>query len=431
MNKSKSAIIISIGTELTEGVIQDTHLRYLSQQLRLYGIKVEKALCLPDVFALIKREAVRALNESDVLIFTGGLGPTSDDLTRDVIADVTGSRLVFNESIWDSIVNRFKGRRVAGVNKRQAMVPVGFEWIRNDLGTAPGLYGKYKGRLLIALPGPPRELRWVFENGALPRITEFFDLTGVGDDTLKCSVFMTPESELEESLANCRRFVSQEGEIKWGTRVTEYYIEFSIKGGNRESREGIFECLRDKLGAIRVRRGVISPQLVLFNLLKERGVRLITVESCTGGLVGKLFTDIPGSSKVYWGGLVVYSNEAKERLVGIDREILSKYGAVSEETVEALARGALNIEGLEDELDLSIAISGVAGPEGGSPSKPVGTVFIGVGFRNGVEGEKFAVRGFKFFGDRDSIRRKAAVTAMLLAENLVLGEEWLDRYCSW
>ncbi len=428
MKKNISVTIISIGTELTEGVIQDTHLRYLSQQLGLYGVRVEKAVYLPDVFDPVRREGERALRESDIVMFTGGLGPTSDDITRDVISDITGKSLVFDSAIWDSIINRFKGRKVAEVNKRQALVPTGFEWLRNDLGTAPGLYGKYDGKLIIALPGPPRELRWVFENEALPRIVRYFKLRSEDDDILKCSVFMTPESELEEALVSCKGIVSKGKRIRWGTRVTEYYIEFSIRGGDRKIREDVFRCLRDKLGFSKVRRGEISPPVVLFNLLRDRKLRLVTVESCTGGLVGKLITDIPGSSSVFWGGVVVYSNEAKEKLSGVSGEVIGKFGAVSKETVELLTRNALE----SSKADLSIAISGIAGPEGGTPNKPVGTVFIGVGLREGEKKEvRLVVKGFRFFGSRDSIRRKSAVTAMLLAENLVLGNEWLDRYGRW
>ncbi len=421
MKRQNSVAIISIGTELTEGIIRDVHLHYLANQLKIRDMVVEKAVYLPDDFEVIERESKRALEDCSLIIFTGGLGPTSDDLTRDVIASVTETKLVFVEEIWNKILTRFRGRRVSEANKKQAMIPSGFECLDNNRGTAPGFYGRYKDSVIIALPGPPKELSEMFEREALPRIVNDFNLgIGMGETNgvLRGSVFMTPESELEEALGNCREIG-----INWGTRVTEFNVEFVLRGKNEVERRKVFNCLKEKLGNLRVRLGSLTPAMMLFNLLRDKKYKLATVESCTGGLIGKLITDIPGSSSVYWGGWVVYSNGAKEELLGVDVDTLTGKGAVSTETVEALCRGALKESG----ADIAIAVSGIAGPTGGSKDKPVGTVFIGVAMNDGG----YRVKRFCFFGSRDLVRRKSAIAAFVLAENLILETEWLDRYESW
>jgi len=416
---SHSCIIISVGTEIVNGTIQDKHLKYLAQKLGLYGFRIRKAVQVPDDIDTIRGELSGAVSSAELVILTGGLGPTSDDITRNAVASVAGVELKLDEAAWNKIQERLKGRNIARVNMVQAMFPKGFKGLDNPLGTAPGFAGRIGNSLVVTLPGPPRELDAVFNVGVVPLLETSFKISVTEGDTFGCSIFMTPESRLEEALRNCRV-----GRVVWGTRVTPYSIELYLRGGSPNERRKLFFCIEKKLGRIKVREGYVTPHSLLFKTLKEKGKSLVTVESCTGGLVGKLITDIPGSSNIFWGGFIVYSNKAKETSIGVDKELLDRHGAVSEEAVRAMARGALaRARG----SNVAIAISGIAGPEGGTPEKPVGTVFIAVAQDNG----KTDTRLFHFHGDRERIRRKAAITGLLFAENSILGGQWLDSDDRW
>jgi PncC family amidohydrolase len=225
---------------------------------------------------------------------------------------------------------------------------------------------------------------------------------------------MTPESALEEALRACRR-----RGIVWGTRVEEDRIAFSLRGGDAADREASFQCLAEALGAVKVSREEIRPAKLLLDALAATGRVLVTAESCTGGLVGRYLTDVPGSSRWFWGGVVSYADAAKERLLGVPRAVLERYGAVSAETVAAMASGALAVSG----AGLSLAISGIAGPEGGTPDKPVGTVWVATA----LAGSPPATIACRFSGGRDVVRRKAAVTGLLAAACATDGRPFLGR----
>jgi len=413
----KTAVIVSVGTELTEGIIQEKHLKYLAPQLRIMGFDVLKSVMVPDNFTLVQEEISNAVGRCSLLIVTGGLGPTSDDITREVVSKAAGTGLYFREEIWEIIKNRYKGRTISPVNKKQAMFPEGFSVLDNKAGTAPGMAGWIHGTCIIVLPGPPRELKVVFENSALPFLEKYFNFS-YSENSLTCSSYMTPESELEESLKRNRI-----GNIIWGTRVSGGYIEFHLKGGTGVERRKMLKLVRKDLGELKIRTGNYTPAELFTAALKGSGLKTVTAESCTGGLISKLITDIPGSSEFYWGGYVTYSNQAKQRILNIPHPIIEEKGAVSREVCRGMAEEALEISG----ADISIAVSGIAGPGGGTAEKPVGTVWISVLNGNGDSEDKL----FQFFGNRVSVRMKTAVSAFLLAEKMLIGLEWLDRYQRW
>jgi len=314
-------------------------------------------------------------------------------------------------------VARFAGRTISETNRKQALAPRGFTLLANPNGTAPGFHGAAGDAIVVALPGPPSELRPMFANGVVPLLRSRFGAPAEGD-TLWGTALMVPESNLEEALRAKRR----EG-ILWGTRVDEDRISFSLRGGIAADRDAVFAGLVEMLGPVRIRRGETRPALLLTEALLARGATLVTAESCTGGLIAKYLTDLPGSSRVCWGGFVAYSNEAKERLLGVDAATLRAHGAVSEKAALAMAEGALAVSG----ASLSIAVTGVAGPDGGTTEKPVGTVWIAVGSR----GTGAVARLFTFNGSRDMIRRRSAVAAMLFAEARLLDREFLDSRTKW
>lgn len=419
MCESRTAVLISAGTELTEGVVQDSHVRFLSAELTGLGFTVLRGVQVPDDAALLRAELGRAVREAGLVVITGGLGPTSDDLTRELVAEAAGVGLQFHEEAWGGILERFKGRPVPDANRKQATAPAGFRLIANPNGTAPGFQGSVAKALVVALPGPPAELRPMFAASVAALLGERFSLDRAAEGSiLRGTAFMVPESALEEALRASRR----EG-VHWGTRVDEDRIAFSLRGGREADREAFLADLEARLGSPRIRRGERHPADALGEALLRKGTTLVTAESCTGGLLGKYMTDLPGSSRVFWGGWVAYSYEAKSRLLGVQAGLLEAHGAVSREAVAAMARGALERSG----AGISLAVSGIAGPDGATPDKPVGTVWMACRLRGGAE----AAHLFWFSGGRDAVRRKTAVAGMLFAESALDGREFLDTLTKW
>jgi nicotinamide-nucleotide amidase len=415
--KDRTAVIIAAGTELTEGITQDTHVRFLGSTLKSLGFTVLRAVQLPDDAVLFREELSRATRDSCLVIVSGGLGPTTDDLSREVIAEAAGQPLEFHSEAWEALLARFSGRKVAESNRKQALAPRGFTLLANAHGTAPGFYGDVGAALVVALPGPPSELRPMFSQGVLPVLAQHFG-GPAATEILWGTALMVPESNLEDGLRACQR-----AGITWGTRVDEDRIAFSLRGGSAEEREAVFEQLAAVIDTTRIRRGETRPAQLLTEALLRAGATLAAAESCTGGLIGKYMTDLPGSSRVFWGGTIAYSNEAKQRLLGVEEGVLAAHGAVSQETAIAMAEGVLSRSG----AFAGIAVTGVAGPEGGTADKPVGTVWIAVAVRD----KGCQARLFTFGGSRDMIRRRTAVAAMLFAEARVLGREFLDTRAKW
>jgi nicotinamide-nucleotide amidase len=412
----RTAVLLSAGTELSEGVILNTHFRFLGSALKSLGISVIKGVQVPDEAPLFEAELRLALEQSDLVVVTGGLGPTSDDLTREIVATVAEVPLEFREELWNELVRRFSGgnahgRPIAAANRRQVQVPAGFDALRNPHGTAPGFCGRVGRSLLVALPGPPVELEPMFLDQVLPRLApDGPDASGVRDE-LTGTVLLTPESVLEETLQHLRYRLPQASGVLWGTRVAEDRIELTLRAGAPGAKEILFERLQEELGGLLVRRGLGRPVERLFELLRRDGLTASFAESCTGGLLSKLMTDIPGSSQVFWGAVVTYDNEAKKRLLSVETATLDRFGAVSREVVEAMSAGLLSLSG----TDLGVAVTGIAGPEGGGPEKPVGTVWISARTASG----RHSSSGFHFRGSRDLVRRRSAVAAFLVAECLL------------
>jgi nicotinamide-nucleotide amidase len=410
------ALLLSIGTELTDGVISNTHFRYLGSQLKSLGFRVAGGEQVPDDLELILRALAHAASAELVLV-TGGLGPTSDDLTREAVAPAAGVALEFHPELWQRLLERYAayGQRPPESNRRQAFIPAGFEVLPNDWGTAPGFWGRLTGpgsghgAWIAALPGPPAELEPMFARRLVPLLAAAFPDAVAGEE-LAATALLIPESALEDALRRHRR----EG-VTWGTRVADDHIAFSLRGGAPAQREAVLAALQKEFGAACLRRGASRPSESLFRALAQRGESLALAESCTGGLAAKMLTDLPGSSGVFWGGAAAYSNDAKQRLLGVPAATLEAHGAVSGQVAAAMARGLLE----RSTAHLAVAVTGIAGPEGGSPEKPVGTVWISALHRDG----RSLARLFRFTGGRDLIRRRSAVAALLAVECLLAGLE--------
>jgi len=415
MNKQPISILFSVGTELTEGIILNTHFRFLGAELRGLGFHTRKAIQIPDDPRVFREELRQAVAAGELVIITGGLGPTSDDLTREVVADICSAPLRFQEDIWKDLVSRYssRGGKIASTNRKQAFIPEGFRIVPNGVGSAPGFWGTVGECVVMALPGPPAELEQMFLAEAVPLLhSRFFGGRERSAQVLVGSALMIPESLLEQALQEA---AGADEAMLWSTRVAYDRIVFTLRAAQADRRGRIFARLVERFGPVRIRTGDIQPSVALYRELDSRNETIAFAESCTGGLASKMLTDIPGASNVFWGSVVAYSNQAKMNLLGVSGRILEERGAVSAEAASAMSEQLL----LNTPADAVAAITGIAGPEGGSAEKPVGTVWISARYRRGGE----LCKGFHFRGNRDAVRRRSAVAAIILSECVLRGED--------
>ena len=409
------AVILSTGDEITTGKVVDSNSNYLADKLNEIGIDLIAVLTVGDVPERLEWAWRSALELGDVVISTGGIGPTADDLTTETIARLTGKKLWRHEPSVDHMRRLFEsvGRVMPENNIKQALFPETAEVIPNPLGTAPGfrmavLQGGHTAHLVV-MPGVPREMKPMMENEVIP----WLRLNRGSDKIFATRIFQTfgiSESGLDEAVAGLIR----PEEAKVGFRASFPQISMKVMvedvAGIAERRlEELSQRVRDRVGEYIYGEGEVSMEEVVGRLLTEKKLKLAMAESCTGGLIGHRVTNIAGSSEYFEGSLVTYSNEMKKSLLGVRAETLSKHGAVSEECVREMAVGAMERAG----ADVTIATSGVAGPSGGSPEHPVGTVCLALAAR-GVT----ASRRYQFRGNREWVK--------LLTSQVAL--DWLRRY---
>ncbi len=420
----KHAAICIIGSELVRGIIQDKHGQIIAADLTRLGYEVQEITIVPDNGAIA--EVLKRLVASvDLIITTGGLGPTSDDITRDAIASSYDLQLIVDEDAKDVLIS-IVGDHMNEANLRQVMIPEGFRVVPNAVGTAPGFC---RDGEIYALPGPPHEMVTMWKDQVLPDLARF--LGGKRpEERLELSVFLIPESQLEEVCVFAVTRVAGELHLAeeqipaWGTRVQPYRISLHLQGGTDTIRRAVYKQLRAEIGPYLIREGDLEAVDLLYIQLEKRSAMIAGAESCTGGLVGKLLTDRPGSSQFVWGSLMTYANEAKERILHVDHQILETEGAVSRACAAQMAEGILQHSG----ADVAFSISGIAGPAGGSVKKPVGLVWFGFASPGRLsEQVQLSFRPFS----RDSIRRRAAVSAILLLEQYLMGKKLLDIVKKW
>ncbi len=407
------ASIIVIGTELTRGIIQDKHGSLISRELTHLGVHVSEIVALPDD-GTIESVLGALMRFSDIVLITGGLGPTSDDMTRPVIAEAAGKRLVRSETAWNHLVSRV-GERAYGANERQAMIPEGFGTIPNPNGTALGFYGYGGDVLIIALPGPPKEMDPMFYESVIPLIREKLDLPEAERD--EYSSFITAEAKLEEL------YEAADPELDWGTRFQDYRISLYVSGKSRKERDEAIAKLRGMLGYGRLVDGDTDALTIVTDALKRRNATVSAAESCTGGLVSELLTSRPGSSSFMLGSVTSYAASVKESVLGVDHGTIVEHGTVSAECAIGMADGVRKLTG----SDYSVSITGVAGPDK-DEGKDVGTVFIGFSGR----GRRSEAVSFRFTSwGRDSIRRRSAVAAFLLLAAYIEGKSAEETAAGW
>lgn len=402
------AIILSIGDELTLGQTLDTNSQWLSAQLAERSIMVIEHRTVADDRDAMAAAIGQSIQRCDVLITSGGLGPTEDDLTREAIGDVVtpGEALVDDVQAREHLQNWFarRGRSMPVMNFRQAQRPRTFRCVPNPNGTAPGIAGTHDGRLIFCLPGPPREMQPMFRDHVVPALP-----VNAGEAILTARVqeFGMGESVAAEKLGELMR---RDRNPLVGTTASESIVSARIRAQGRQdaTRQALDEIVArvwDVWQPYAFAHGDESLSHSTGKMLLERGLTLATAESCTGGLLGKLLVDVPGSSAYYLGGWVTYSNDLKTSQLGVPPDLIDRVGAVSREVAAFMALGALERGG----ADCALAITGVAGPDGGSNDKPVGTVFIALALRASGATQ---VRRFEFPGERGVIRDRAAKAAL-------------------
>ncbi len=402
--------VVSTGDELVGGQLVDTNAAWLSVELNGRGISVSEHVSLGDDKELLCATLRRLAAENDIICVTGGLGPTADDLTRYAIAELLGVELELNEQALADIEAIFKriGRDMSESNRLQAMIPAGCGILANGCGTAPGMSCEYGGAKLFFMPGVPSEMRMMFETGVAP-VIDGLDAEK-RNKVIRCRTLHTMglgESLLGEKITDLMaRGSNPSVNTNAGAGVVKLRIRASagdIDTADRMIAESEAE-LRRRLGDIIW--GVEDDTLagLVVERLRAKNQTIATVESCTGGLIAKSITDVPGASEVYNGGWCVYSNQMKQQQLGVDPELLERYGAVSEPVAAQLAVNGREISG----SDYAISTTGIAGPGGGSPEKPVGLVYIGLAGPEGL----VKVMKSNFAGLRDIIRQRSVNQAL-------------------
>ena len=409
--------ILNTGTELLLGNTVNTHAAWLGRELFQLGLRIARQTTVPDGEAI--RESIReSVSRADVLMVTGGLGPTSDDVTREITAEVLGLELIPDAAALRSIEEFFalRGRPMAASNHKQALIPAGCEVLPNLHGTAPGVYvppglnGLSNGALFL-LPGPPRELYPMFHAEVAPRLRALTQSSAL-PEVLTLKFTGIGESDFHQGI-DARLAAIADLEYGYCAHISEVDLRLigtpdALARARAIALEPFSECLISDDGA--------SLEATVVRILAAQGLTLATAESCTGGLIANRITDVPGASKVFTHGFVTYADAAKVALLGVAPHDLSTHGAVSEPVACQMADGALRVSG----ADIAVAVTGIAGPDGGSAQKPVGSAWIGVA----TTGER--ATAFRVFHPRQRLDFKLAVSqaALEAVRRTLMGIPW-------
>lgn len=415
-----TAIVLAIGDELVLGQTVDTNSAWLSGQLAALGCEVIAHVTVADDQPAIAQAIGDAVGRCDCLLISGGLGPTADDLTRQALAEILDRPLQSNTAWLEELSSFFqkRGRPMPESNKIQAMIPAGARMIRNTAGTAAGIDTVFRGPSgracrIFAMPGVPKEMKLMFGLDVAPNMSAAGRARYIRSLTLH--TFGLGESAVAEKLGN---LMDRDRNPSVGTTVSAGIVSLRINAraddlahADRQLQQTADQC-RAVLGELIFGQEDQSLASVVGQLLARSAQTVTTAESCTAGLLAKMLTDVGGSSRYFQRGWIVYSNQAKMQMLGVEEGILERHGAVSEPVVTAMAAAALQRAG----ASFALSISGIAGPEGGSEQKPVGTVCIGLADSSGV-----AARTFHFPGDREMIRDRSAKMALALLRFRLLG----------
>lgn len=403
--------VLCIGDELLKGAVVNTNLAYMGQHLLEIGVMPELCLEVPDDPHEVVEALEYALKHADFIITSGGLGPTSDDLTKQSIAKYLNMPLQLDPEAEKAVRERWNSLKRGPLPLNflnQAYIPQGAKALLNSFGSAPGIHIAASGsKHIVMLPGPPSELHPMFDNQLLPILkkhldnriyTRLFHISGV------------PESRVEERTIP---IINANAGLSVAYCAAPEFVKLFLKSSDPDCLLNAEKMVRSEFAAelLHDSSHTVAEEVIL--LMKERSCRLALAESCTGGLIAKLMTDVPGSSEVFSGGVVSYANSAKQDLLGVSEETLASCGAVSAECAGEMLRGAAE----KFHADCAVSVTGIAGPDGGTPEKPVGLVYIGVRCF-----DRMLVKEYRFRGSRSQIRERTAAVALNTLRRMLLGE---------
>ncbi len=413
--KLKNAELLCVGTEILIGDIVNTNAAYISQKLCEMGINQYRQTAVGDNPERLADAINEALERTDILIMTGGLGPTYDDLTKEVAAKCMGRELVFDQEAYDNIkkIFNFRCRVMTKNNEKQAYIPTGSTVFHNDAGTAPGIAIEdfEKGKVIIMLPGVPFEMKRMFEKSVMPYLAEYNEKQF---HSVNVNIFGMGESAVEDVLSDLMKNSTNPTVAPYcGDGVVR--LRVTARCDTKEECISLCNKAVETITESAVGEYVFgldtTLEAALCSILRENKMTVATAESCTGGLIAKRLTDTAGSSDVFGYGVVTYANEAKIKLLGVRAETLEAHGAVSPETAEEMAFGARKLSG----ADIGVAVTGIAGPGGGTPEKPVGLIYIGISSKLGVRHVRLTLNG-----DRNRVRILTSANALSEARKEVI-----------
>lgn len=381
MSKLAVCELISVGTEILLGDILNTDAQFLSIELARLGISVIHQSTVGDNRERLLAQLKEAADRSDIIILSGGLGPTPDDLTKEVCCEFFGKKMFLHEPTVEKIKTYFstKGMKMAQNNLKQAMLPKDCVIFPNDNGTAPGMAIEKDGVHILVLPGPPRELKPMFRNCAVPYLMQFSDRIIVSHNI---RTFGIGESLMAERVNDL--FDAENPTVAPYAKDGEALLRVTAMARTKEEAENlckpVINEIKSRLDGFVYGVDYTCIEEAVIEKLKEKHMKVATAESCTGGLIAKRITDVPGASEVFDCGIISYANEIKHRVLGVSEDDLNKYGAVSEPVARQMAQGALKVSG----ADIAVSVTGIAGPDSDSTNKPVGLVYIGLADRDNV-----------------------------------------------
>lgn len=399
------AEIITVGTEILLGDILNTNCRYLSRELAAMGIEMYYQITVGDNEERLLKTLEESLNRSDIVICTGGLGPTEDDITKEVCAKYFGYELELHKPSLDAMIERFKhmNRVPTKNNEKQAYFPKEAYILKNDNGTAPGCIMEKEGKMIVVLPGPPKEMESMFENYVKPYLSKLTDdviesevlrIIGVGESKVENDILDIIDSQTNPTIATYAK----------GYECT---LRITAKAKSVEEAKELIKPMSDEMkrrfGQSLYATGETSIEEVVAKMLVENNLKIAVAESCTGGMVSASLINYPGISSVFMEGCVTYSNEAKMKSLGVKKETLDIYGAVSDKCAKEMASGVA----ARYNTNIGIATTGIAGPDGGTDEKPVGLVYFGIYINGKVISKKYV-----FNGDRQGVRERATRTIL-------------------
>lgn len=415
------AEIISIGDEILIGQITNTNAVWMAQQLNLAGIQVKQITSVSDDREHIMKTLSEAEERADIILITGGLGPTKDDITKTTLCEYFNTKLRFDEEVYSDVERIFKsfGKEVTLVNRKQAEVPEICTALRNDIGTAPGMWFERNGKLIVSMPGVPYEMKCIMEKHVMPRLVSKFRLPAIFHFTVLTQGI--GESALAEKIEAWEDSLAQHNiRLAYLPSAGMVRLRLSVTGDERDKLEAIVHDKVEELKKIIPNyiygyepygQEEVTLEKIVGQLLRERKQTVSTAESCTGGYISHLITKVPGSSEYYQGSVIAYSYEVKEQELDVPKKMLEEHGAVSQSVVEQMAIGARK----KLKTDYSIAASGIAGPGGGTPDKPVGTVWIAV-----ATPQKVISKRFQFGENRErNIHRTALAGLNMLRQEIL------------